>query len=128
MVWIYTGDPQGDPVDEVHLLAGDTDGTDPLLQNEEIEYLLSLYPKPAGKPAYLAAAAACDAIAAKFARRAQRSVGSLSIAAQQQYEHYVQEAARLRNAFATDGKGDLRGFRGIVPAAPRLGGGGPAVL
>lgn len=128
MVWTYGGLPASDPVDEVHLLCGDTDSTEPLLQNAEVVYLLALYPKPVGKPAYLAAAAGCDTIAARFARRAQQGLGSLSISAQQQYEHYVSEAARLRDAYATNGRGSTSGLAGVRPAAPILGGGGTTVL
>lgn len=129
MTWSYGGQPDSDVVDEVHLLVGDTDATEPLVQNEEITYLLTLYPKPAGKPAYLAGAAAADAIAAQFARRAQRSVGSLSIAAQQQYEHYKEVAQMLRTAYATNGEGNPDGgpLR-VRPGIPRLGGGGRTYL
>lgn len=128
-MWTYDGDPTADPVDEIHFLAGDTDPDDPLLQNEEITLLLAMYPKPVDKPAYLAAAAACDAIAAKFGRQMQRSIGSLAASAQQKYEHYVALAQQYRVAYATDGKGvvpstSLR----IHPGVPILSGGGPTVL
>lgn len=124
MTWTYANAALNNPRDEVRLLVGDTNSTAQLIQDEDIDYFLSLYPKPAGKPAYLAAAAACDAIAARLARQAQRSLGALSIAAQQQYEHYVQEAERLRVAQATGG----RGRRSAYLAVPILGGGGPTTL
>lgn len=124
MVWTYTGVPATSVTDEVHFLVGDTNPAEPLVQDEEINYYLALHPKAAGKPAWLAAAAVADAIAAQFARRAQRSIGSLSIAAQQQWEHYVALAASLRDAYATNG----RGSGSVRPGAPVLGGGGTTVL
>lgn len=124
MVWTYGASPATSATDEVHFLVGDTDLAEPLVQDEEITYYLALHPKPAGKPAWLASAAVADAIAAQFARRAQRSIGSLSIAAQQQWEHYVALAATLREAYATNG----RGSRSVRPGAPILGGGGTTVL
>lgn len=129
MTWTYTQNPMTVPVDEVHFLVGDTDTLDRLVQDEEIAYYLALYPKPAGKPAYLAAAAVCDAIASQFARKADKSVGPLQISASQQYDHYVALAQQLRTAFATKGAGvipssTLRIHTGI----PVLGGGGRTVL
>lgn len=128
MTWTYTSDPAGDTTDEVRFLVGDTDTTDQLVQNEEIEYALSAYPKPTGKPAYLAAAAVADGIAAKFARRADRSLGSLSIQAKQQRDHYVELAQTLRQAHASSGQatGDTRAPYRL--GIPLLSGGGPTVL
>lgn len=130
MTWSYGADPMEDPIDEVKFLVGDTDSTEPLIQNEEIEFHLALYPKPAGKPAYLAAAATCDAIAAQFARKASRSLArGLSIQAEQQYDHYVAVAQQLRTAYATTGQGIIpsNALR-IHPGVPVLGGGGRTIL
>jgi hypothetical protein len=133
MTWTYTEDPASSEVDEVRFLVGDTDDAEELVQDEEIEYQLVMWPKPAGKPAWLAAAAVCDAIAGQFARRAQRAIGSLSIAAQQQWEHYVHLADQYREMYLTDGLGTAEGgsphsFASIRAGIPVLGGGGPSVL
>lgn len=128
MAWTYGADPLNDPTDEVHFLAGDTDPDDPLLQDEEIALLLAMYPKPVGKPAYLAAAAACDAIAARFGRQMQRSIGDLAASAQQKFEHYLQLAAQLRAAYMTDGEGLAQSPLRVRPASPVLGGGGQTYL
>lgn len=129
MAWTYTGAPGTSPTDEIHFLVGDTDTTEQLVKDEEIAYFLTLYPKPAGKPAYLAAAAAADAIAAQFSRRAQRSIGSLSIAAQQQWEHYIALAQTMRTLYATAGLGIIPSAAlRVVAASPVLGGGGTTVL
>ena len=127
MAWTYSFDLANDPTDEVHFLVGDTDVNDPLVQNEEIDYLLTLFPKQTGLPAWLAAAAAAEAISGRFARKMDTTIGSLHKAAQQQYEHYVALAAQLRMSWATQGRG-MSGFSGIRTGSPILGGGGTGVL
>jgi hypothetical protein len=128
MAWSYGADPAGSVIDEVHFLVGDTDSTDPLLQDEEVSMLLTRYPKPDGKPAYLAGAAAAEAIAAKFARKMNSTVGPLSQQAEQQYLHYLQMADKLRAAWATNGRGSGTQTLRITPGIPVLGGGGDTVL
>lgn len=124
MSWTYDGDPDGDRKDEVRFMVGDTDPGAPLTQDEEIAYLLTLHEPVVGKPAWLAAAAVCDAIAGKFGRAVQQSIGSLSRSAQQQYEHYRDLAAHFRMLHATNGKGTTA----TKVAYPVLGGGGPTYL
>ena len=128
MTWTYDGDPTQDRTAEVRFLVGDTDQTDPLVQDEEIEFVLTQYVPVEGSPAWLAAAHVADGIAAKFARKADRSLGSLSISASQQRDHYRELAADLRMLWATGGRGNSSGLAGVVPAAPILGGGGPTYL
>lgn len=142
MAWSYTESPTTNPRDEVHFLCGDTDPSRPLLQNEEIDLLLQVFPKPEGKPAYLAAAQGCEAIAAKFGRQIDNALGSIQRSAAQMYDHYVQLAQFYRVAYATGGKGVVDGaptsplvIGGIgvggtptVLGGPLLGGGGPTVL
>ena len=79
MTWTYDGDPTQDRTAEVRFLVGDTDQTDPLVQDEEIEFVLTQYVPVEGSPAWLAAAHVADGIAAKFARKADRSLGSLDL-------------------------------------------------
>lgn len=76
MTWTYSGDPSDSDVDAVRFLVGDTDTTDQLLTNEEIQYLVDEQGS-----AHTAAAAAANAIAAKFSRKADesKSVGDLSL-------------------------------------------------
>jgi hypothetical protein len=115
MSWSYDGDPTGDRKDEVRFMVGDTDATEELVSDEEITFVLGQYPPDTDKPAWLASAHVADSIAAKFARRADRSIGPLSL------------AASLRALHATNGH-TTSGMGGIRPAAPRLGGGGTTYL
>lgn len=134
MTTTYSGDPDTGVVDQLRFLCGDTDMTDPILQNEEYEFFGTTFPADAGRPAWLAAANACDAIAGKFARKMSSSVSSLSSEAQQQWEHYVAMAAQYRTLHATDGEMGMSdssaggGTLRIVPGIPVLGGGGPTFL
>lgn len=84
MPWTYLG-PTTD-AGKVRLLIGDTEATDPQLQDEEITWFLS----EAGN-VYGAAVAACEALAAKYARHVNRSVagaGGLSVSAGDRAQHY----------------------------------------
>lgn len=129
MTWTYDGDPTGDRKDEVRLMVGDTDQTDPLVQDEEIAYYLTQFPPADTKPAWLAAAHVCDAIVGKFARKMDRSLGgALQQTASQQYDHYRQLAADLRALWATNGTSSQSTLGSVRPASPVLGGGGPSYL
>ena len=76
---------------QVRFLCGDTSTGDQLLQNEEIDYLVTL-----NNGSYAAAAAACDAIASKFSREADKEVGDLSISMSQRAIAYQKQAKVLR--------------------------------
>lgn len=130
MTWSYASDAANDPKDAVRLLVGDIVSTKPLVQDEDIEYALVLFPPATGKPAWLAAAYICDAIAGVLARKIQQSVGSLAQAGEQQFEHYKELAANLRVAHQTNGLGlaGLSPTARVVAASPVLSGGGPTVL
>lgn len=129
MTWTYAAaDIASSRKDEVRFLVGDTDTLDPMVQDEEIDLVLTHFPPRTGKPAWLAAAHTCDAIAGRFGRQAQRAAGPLSISAQQRYEHYVQLAASLRQMYSTNGQTSVGGFAGIPPGVPILGGGGRTYL
>tara|TARA_R110001599_G_scaffold243355_2_gene443147 strand:+ start:3972 stop:4397 length:426 start_codon:yes stop_codon:yes gene_type:complete len=92
MAFTYTSDPENSKRDAVRLLTGDTVSTDVLLQDSEVDYFLSLY----DESAYPSAAAACDAIASKYARQADTTNGRLSVRASQRSEAYAKKAKELR--------------------------------
>lgn len=77
MSWSYSGNPASSPLDEVRFLIQDTDTNEPLLSNEEIEYLLAAY----DEDAFNAAIAAVSNLIAKGSRVAEESktVGDLSL-------------------------------------------------
>lgn len=95
MPWTYGGDPSANSRDKVRFLIGDTDTNNQLLQDAEIQFLLSEW----NSNAYVSAAHACDALAAKFAAKSDysRSVGELSLSTQfgQQADRYRSLGAQL---------------------------------
>ena len=76
----------------VRLLLGDTDTTDQLIQDEEINFYLS----ENSDDVYGAAVDAAESLAAKFARDVNRQVGDLAIEAETKMVHFVALAERLR--------------------------------
>lgn len=94
MTWTYISPASGNR-DKVRTYIGDTDSTDPLLSDEQITYALS----EAGT--VRAASALCaEWIAALFSRKADKSVGDLSISYSQRASQYTQLAAGLRSRAA----------------------------
>lgn len=90
MAWTYSGNPATSRRDEVRFLIGDTDPQDPLLQDEEIDYLL------AQKEAVnQVAVTACKYILAKLAREVDYTIGPERVAASQKYRHYMSVLQRL---------------------------------
>ncbi len=93
MSWSYSGDPSSSTLDEVRFYLGDTVSADPLLQNEEIQFLLNQSPN---KPLVVAHNCA-NAIAARFARLMDKSVGDLRVSYTQRYRQYKELAQSLAN-------------------------------
>lgn len=91
MTWTYGGNPAASDLAAVRYLIGDTDSTNPLQSDEELNWLISQQAS-----VYDAAAAGSAALAAKFARQVSKTVGAMKLEAQQKYEHYHDLAADLR--------------------------------
>lgn len=104
MTWTYDGNPAAVPRDAVRFLCGDTDTTDQLVTDEEIAWLLTENPN-----VYSAAAEACRAIAAKFSRYADKTVGEISESWSQKSEAY-------------DARADDLDAKAAVLARPSFGG------
>jgi len=92
MTWTYAL-PITTSLHATRFYCGDTDTTQQLVQDEEITYVLASQPNPVS-----AAAIVCDAIAAKFAREADATVGQVSESASQKASAYIALAKRLRQS------------------------------
>jgi hypothetical protein len=90
VAWTYSGNPASSPKDEVRFLSGDTVATDPLVSDEEIAWAISKFTST-----QIAAAACCNAIAAKFTRQCDTTNASLSISASQRAAAFLDLAKRL---------------------------------
>lgn len=79
MTWTYSGDPSSSVRDAVRFTVGDTDETEELVSDEEIDYLLTIH-----NGVGMAAVGAARAIAAKYSRKSDqsRAVGDLSLSQQ----------------------------------------------
>lgn len=95
VAWTYSGNPSSSTRDQVRFELGDTDKTDQQLFDAEVDYLITQFVDP-----YYAAAGGCDALAAKMSRQAQKSIGGLSIAANNRADAYRKRACELRDKAA----------------------------
>lgn len=99
MAWSYGGDPLNSPRDAVRLLIGDTDSSDKLLLDGEIDYFLAKY-----NNAPLNSAIRCiEAVIAKFSRLANEKVGQVSIDFSQKAKGYAAMLVQLRQRLAIEG-------------------------
>lgn len=76
---------------QIRLEIGDTDSTDPLMQDEEINYAIGVE-----SSTQAAAAKCCEALARKFARLADITLGPSKVAMSQRFEQYQTLAKQLR--------------------------------
>lgn len=86
--------------DKVRLTIGDNDSTDPLLQDDEIDYFLAAQ----SDDIQLAAASAAEAIAAKFARGYNFATDGQSFNRSERVKHYMGLAAMLDPMNARSGQ------------------------
>lgn len=88
----YSEDPSDSEKDEIRYKIGDTDTDNALLTDEEINFVLGR-----NSDIYSAAADCCDAIVAKYSRRADSSVfGDLDVDLSQVVEQYRELAGDFR--------------------------------
>jgi len=92
MGWTYTKRPARSARDALRLMIGDTNASDPLLSDEEADYYLGNN----GKNVVLAAAEACEALAARFARNAIFSAADMEQSLASKAESYLKLARQLR--------------------------------
>lgn len=92
MAWSYGGNPSTSTYDAVRFYVGDTDSTDPQLQDGEIDFLMSLE----GNDTLRAAARGAEALAGKYARDANKKLGMLAmLELEKRAQHYRDLAKQL---------------------------------
>ena len=99
----------------VRTLIGDTDSTDQQLPDETLYYVLSIE-----STITYAAAAACDLLAGKYARKVSTTIGETSVANETLMKHYVDLANRIRAGGAGGIPGGTGG--GVILADAYVGG------
>lgn len=97
MTWTYTMKFDGTVRrDEVRLLVQDTTETEPLVQDEEIDYFLS----NSGGNVRMAALSVARVIHAKFTKRVDKEVGDLRNFWSQRAKNYMDVVSRLEREIA----------------------------
>lgn len=85
---------------QVRLMIGDTNTSDQLIQDEEIEFYLLQN----SDEVITSAVDCCEAIAAEFSRQADTTNGALSVKASQRAKAYLVLAERVRDKLANYGE------------------------
>lgn len=110
MTFTYTA-PDANDKDAIRFLVGDTDVTDPQLQDEEISWALSIWQPVWGTLQYVASVLA-ENIAAKYTREANLSADGVSVglgAVAQQYRDLAQSLREQHNSLLVGGFPDVGG-------------------
>lgn len=94
-MWSYSGDPASSDKDEVRFYTQDVIEQRPLLQDEEIQFLLIEWLEQMGSILFVAATA-CEIIAAKFAAEVSVSADGVSVSSGDLQQRYMNLAEQLR--------------------------------
>jgi hypothetical protein len=113
MAFTYSFNPATSPKDALRFFIGDTDCKDPLLQDEELEYLLGLYNDSPTQ----AAIRAVESIMLKFSRLCDETVGSVSIQYSQKAKAMALMKADLITRLATE---DMTPFAGGISRTTKI--------
>lgn len=92
MTWTFTSTDLSADRDQIRTYVGDTDASDQLLSDEQIALALT-----DGGSVKAASAIAAEWIAAKFARKSDKTVGDLSIKYSQLSQQFTSLSSRLRD-------------------------------
>jgi hypothetical protein len=98
MSWSYSGNPGSSPKDAVRFLIQDTIPSQPQLQDEEINWMLSLY----NNAPMNAAIRACETLMAKYSRMVDQAVGQVKVSFSQRMKSYEQLLITLRNRLSIE--------------------------
>jgi hypothetical protein len=98
MSFSYTGDPTDSQVNSVRFYIQDTVSTDVLLQDEEIQFLITQWFPLSNSLIYVAAVCA-EIVASKFAREISTSADGVSVGAEALQQKYQTLAEQLRKQY-----------------------------
>jgi len=90
VTWTYSGNPSASSLDAVRFYIQDTDTSDQLFSDAELNFLLTSYTNPLA-----AAMQACRTLVAKYARAVDSSVDRVSESASQRMKQYSELATQL---------------------------------
>ncbi len=98
MTWSYSGNPASSKLDECRFLLGDTNVDEPIMQNEEIQFLIDRYPNDNTLKYELFSRAAT-----LFARDIKRSLGPQSEDPTERLRYFNEQAKFYKAKQATAG-------------------------
>ena len=114
MSFSYTGNPGDNDIDTVRFYCQDTSDVDPLLSDEEIQYLIDKWSENTQSLIYVASVA-CEVIAGKFAREVSYSADGVTVSGDQLQQKYNDLASSLRDLYKADGVAVGPDAGGIMP-------------
>ena len=88
MSWTYSGNPANSQVDECRFLLGDTNESEPIMQDEEIQYIIDTYGSNKNQVLYQLFSRA----ATIFARDIKRSLGPQSEDPTERLKYFKEQA------------------------------------
>jgi hypothetical protein len=98
MAWSYAGNPSSSDKDKYRFLIGDTDSTDAILQDEEIQYVLDTYASNNTRLFYL-----YDTAANVLSRAIRKSLGPQSEDPTSRLKHYKDKAKEYKDKMVATG-------------------------
>jgi hypothetical protein len=101
VTWTYSGDPGSSPLDQTRFWLQDTEQAFPLMQNEELQWLLDTYDNQTQGAEMYCASIAADVLANRFAKEVDTSADGVSVALGQLQERYQNLATNLREQWKT---------------------------
>lgn len=98
MSFSYSGDPAASDLDEVRYRLGDTDSSNPLLTDEEIQFQIDTWKDKYNSNTWVAAECA-ETLVAKFAREITYSADGVSVGGNELQDKFTALATTLRNQY-----------------------------
>jgi hypothetical protein len=99
MSWSYSGNPASSEMDELRFIIGDTNISEPIMQDEELEYLITEY----GSNRNLLMYQAFTRAATLFARDIKRSLGPQSEDPTERLKFFRDQANSYKSKLAITG-------------------------
>ena len=99
MSWSYSGNPASSELDELRFIIGDTNMSEPIMQDEELEYLITKY----GSNRNLLMYQAFTRAATLFARDIKRSLGPQSEDPTERLKYFRDQANAYKAKLAIAG-------------------------
>lgn len=99
MSWTYSGNPANSQIDECRFLLGDTNESEPIMQDEEIQYIIDMYEGNKNQILYQLFSRA----ATIFARDIKRSLGPQSEDPTERLKYFKEKAEEYKSKISSAG-------------------------